>query len=92
MLALRLVPPMARTPLILLGGGDTKPAASVADLMAAKRKVKDRGCMVVLQAAIIIIMPGVTAGDGVDGPTSYLPKHKRKIIVRQVTLSAESEV
>lgn len=49
MLALRLVPLllMVRALLLLLDGGDTKPAASDADLMAMSRAI-DRDCMVLL--------------------------------------------
>ena len=54
MLALRLVPPllMARAPLMLLNGVETKPAASDADLMA-KSRVMDRDCMVLFIMAVI---------------------------------------
>lgn len=45
-LALRMVPLlMVRAPLMLLDVGDTKPAASDADLMAMSRAI-DRDCMV----------------------------------------------
>lgn len=49
MLALRLVPLllMVRAPLKLLDVGDTKPAASDADLIAMSRAT-DRDCMVLL--------------------------------------------
>mmetsp|Transcript_3646 Transcript_3646/g.5385 ORF Transcript_3646/g.5385 Transcript_3646/m.5385 type:complete len:98 (+) Transcript_3646:648-941(+) len=42
--------PVPTAPLMLLAGGETKPAARVADLMA-KRRVKDRDCMVLLLAS-----------------------------------------
>ena len=42
--------PVPTAPLMLLAGGETKPAARVADLMA-KRRVKDRDCMVLFLAS-----------------------------------------
>ena len=42
--------PVPTAQLMLLAGGETKPAARLADLMA-KRRVKDRDCMVLFLAS-----------------------------------------